>query len=106
MNDSTPTAIPLAGKLLAAFGWVICLMGLAVAFMCVVLAFQIGPWDMFAVAMIGGSLACGVAGGIGFWRYSHAMGGRPRAAWALLFVAVVVAALSAATTGLLIPAFT
>lgn len=101
MNTPTTTT----DKLLAALGWVVCLMGLGVGFMCIVFAIQIGPWDMFAFEMIGGCLACGIAGGVGFWRYSHALGGRPRAAWALLTVAVVWAGLSAAMTALVITAF-
>jgi predicted butyrate kinase (DUF1464 family) len=101
----TPAPTTTADKIMATLSWIVCLVGLTVSFMSIFLAFQIGPWDSFALAMIVGAMVCGLAGALGFWRYSHVMGGRPAVAFVLLFVAIIWAGLAGGMTGLLIAAF-
>ena len=98
-------ARPRRRRLRAALGWVVCLFGLTFAFDSFVLANDVGPQNEFVVVAIAAATLIGVVGAVGFWRTSGALGGRPRAAAALIVVAVVWAASSAYLIHWLIDAF-
>ena len=96
---------PRRRRRLATLCWVACLVGLTFAFDSVVLAADIGPLNGLVVGAIVASTLVAVAGAVGFWRSSGALGGRPREAAVLILVAVVWAACSAYLIHWLIDAF-
>jgi hypothetical protein len=92
-------------RLRATVSWFVALAGIAMALQLVVLTVDIGPPSVAIGVAIAASALVGIGGGVAFWRLVGGGGGRPRLAAALLLVAIVWAALSAATIAWLFAAF-
>ena len=92
-------------RLRAAMAWVACLAGAALALELIVLAVEIGPFNLGLAGTIAASTVVAVGGGVAFWRLVAGRRKRPRLAALLLVVAVGWASLGALVMAWLIAAF-
>ena len=100
-----PARKPTGWRLRAAVAWGACLAATALALELVVLAAEIGPFNLGVAGTITASAVIAVASTVAFWRLVARRGKRPTLAAALLLVAFVWAGLAALVMAWLLDAF-